>query len=250
MFVRVRKKNAGYYRSIVYATLGIGWFLQYIVLNPNTNEFDIISYLDKTAKPAEPLVEMIQPDNSEFVTRSGAHLLKLKRCCKDKGIELDNVDTMSGYCDVCDNVEFLSDLLMNGSVPADKYPIKRRTVSDQSDWNYILTQKNADDFMKLFAGFHDSTIEQISYTEKNGSSNVSIIFDNSGWYGIVELCFEGVQLIRIVPAPENYSREIFSASLITYNESVFWADDDLEEMDDDYSGSFVKALCLKWRKIG
>lgn len=61
--------------------------------------------------------------------------------------------------------------------------------------------------------------------------------------------FEGVQLIRIVPAPENYSREIFSASLITYNESVFWADDDLEEMDDDYSGSFVKALCLKWRKI-
>ena len=250
MFVRVRKKDAGYYRSMVYAALGTGWFLQYIVLNPNTNAFELIPYLDKSVKLAEPLVEMIQPESSEFVTRSGAYLLKLNRRCKDLGIVLDHMSTICGYDDVCDNVDFLSDILLNGSVKADKYPIRLRSFSDQTDWQYILTQEKANEFMNAFAGFHDATMEQVLYSEKDGSSNVSIIFDNGRSYGVVELCFEGVRMIKIVPAQENHSRELFSASLIVNNESVFWADEEMEQMNDGHSGSFVISLSLKWRKIG
>lgn len=250
MFVRVHKNKKCYYRSMVYAILGIGWYSQYIVLNPNTNEFELIPYLDKTVTPAVPLIEVIQTDNSEFLTYSDAKLLKLKLCCEDKKIVTDKLDSMCGYCDVCDNVDFLSDILLNKSISADKYPVKYRDFLDKTDWQYILTQKDADDFMKLFAGFHDSTLEKVFYSETNGYSNACMTFDNSGWYGIVELCFEGVQTLKIVPAPENYSREIMSASLTVKNESIFWADESMEQIDDDYTGSFVKALCLKWRKIG
>ena len=56
-------------------------------------------------------------------------------------------------------------------------------------------------------------------------------------------------MLKIVPAPENYSRELFEASLIVENESVFWADAYMEQADETYSGSMVKALCLKWRRV-
>ena len=68
MFVRVfnKKKNV-YYKSIVYASVGIGWFLQYIVLNPHTHSFELVDYLDKQYQPAKPLVEIIQADHAEFI---------------------------------------------------------------------------------------------------------------------------------------------------------------------------------------
>lgn len=35
MFVRVFDKDSGYFRSMVYAILGTGGFLRYIVINPS-----------------------------------------------------------------------------------------------------------------------------------------------------------------------------------------------------------------------
>ena len=127
--------------------------------------------------------------------------------------------------------------------------MERHDLSDRTGWNYILTQEDADDFMKLFVGFHDSTLEKALYSEEFCTSSICMTFDNTGWYGIVELCFEGVQTVKIVPPGENYTRDIFDASLIIRDESVFWADQYMEQIDNNYSGSFVKALCLKWRKI-
>ena len=123
-------------------------------------------------------------------------------------------------------------------------------MKDTAEWNYIFTQSDADDFMKKFAGFHDSTLETINYSETNGSVTANTVFDNSGWFGIVELCFEGIQMLKIMPATENYTRELFEASLIIENESVFWADSYMEKPDNSYEGSIIKALNLKWRKIG
>ena len=74
-----------YYKSMVYSTVGIGWYLQYIVLNPYTQSFDLVDYLDKSTKPATPLVETIQPDTSDFVIHKGSQLLKLKHFCETNG---------------------------------------------------------------------------------------------------------------------------------------------------------------------
>ena len=103
--------------------------------------------------------------------------------------------------------------------------------------------------MKNFASFHDGTLEKISYSESNESTSVKAVFDNSGWFGIVELCFEGIKMLKIMPATEDYTREIYEASLIIEDESVFWADCYMEKEDLSYEGSIIKALNLKWRKI-
>lgn len=42
MFVRVLdKEKNNYFKSIVYAIVGIGWFSKYVVLNPATKEFSV-----------------------------------------------------------------------------------------------------------------------------------------------------------------------------------------------------------------
>lgn len=229
MFVRVLDNNSSYYRSMVYATLGIGWFSRYIVINPNFNSFVLVDYLDKNTDPAQPLVEVIQPDCT--------------------GFEMKDRDQIYGYSDVCENNDFLSDILTNKMVPIGRYPIQIRNFADQDKWHYVLTQSDADDFMQMFAGFHDSTLEKTVYIETDGATTAFLTFDNSGWFGVAELCFEGIQTLKIVPTPENYSRELFEASLIVENESVFWADAYMEHADETYSGSMIRALCLKWRKV-
>lgn len=250
MFVRVFNKDKNiYYKSIVYATIGIGWFLQYIVLNPKTKAFELIDYLDKSVSPAKPLVEIIQADNSEFVIQEGDKILKYKHFCKTNGLKYVDIEQMSGYPDVLENYAFLADILINNSVAIDAYKVSVRTLSDITEWNYVLTQADADGFMKNFVGFHDSTLERINYSEADGSTKANAIFDNSGWFGVVELCFEGVQMLKIIPATENYSRELYEASLIVENESVFWADSYMENPNDSYEGSIIKALNLKWRKL-
>lgn len=250
MFVRVFDKNSGYYRSMVYATVGVGWFLRYIVINPNSNSFVLVDYLEKNSDPAKPLVDVIQSDCTEFKEYSGSALLKYKYYCREtNNVFPDNIDPIYGYPDVCENYAFLSDIFTNKTVPVGKYPIQTRSFVDQDVWNYILKQADADDFMKMFAGFHDSTLEKVVYDDTNGCSNAFLTFNNSGWFGVAELCFEGVQSLKIVPAHENYIREIFEASLIVENESVFWADEYMEQPNEMYPGSSVRALCLKWRKV-
>ena len=234
---------------MVYATVGIGWFLQYIVLNPHTHCFELVDYLDKQIEPAKALVEIIQPNHEEFVVYNEAQMLKYRHFCKTNGYSFVDVKQMMGYPEVLENNAFLANILINYSVSVDAYKISVRNPSDIATWNYILTQADADGFMKKFVGFHDSTLEKIDYSESNSSTIVNVIFDNSGWFGVVELCFEGVQMLKIVPATENYSRGIFEASLIIDNESVFWADSYMEKPNSSYEGSIIKALNLKWRKI-
>ncbi|BCN30999.1 hypothetical protein [Anaeromicropila herbilytica] len=249
MFVRVYDKlNSRYYKSIVYGTINVGWFLQYIVLNPLKNCFELVEYLDKSIEPAQPLVETIQRDNDDFIVYENALLLKYKHYCK-KNEKYMNIDKLCGYTDVCENFEFIADIIDNKSVLAEKYKIKLRQLSDKDKWDYIQTQEDANEFMKLFVGFHDSTLDKLVYVEEHGYTGVTAIFDNSGWYGVVELCFEGLLELNIRPAKENYDRYIYEATMLVENETVFWADGYMENEDPAYNGSYIKAMNLKWRKI-
>lgn len=103
--------------------------------------------------------------------------------------------------------------------------------------------------MKLFVGFHDSTLDKITYEEDYGKKVLRAIFNNSGWYGVVELSFEGLIRMNLCGFPENYSREIYDATLLVHNETIFWADEILEHEDTSYTGTWIKALNLKWRKL-
>lgn len=250
MFARVYDKpNRRYYKSIVYGTIGDGWFLQYIVLNPFKNCFELIEYLDKSIEPAQALIEIIQIENDDFKIYEKASLLKITHYCKKNGKSID-IDKLWGYSDVCENLDFIADIIENKSVLAEKYSIQLRQLSDKDEWNYIQTQEDANKFMVLFVDFHDSTLEKLVYDEEHGYTRVTAIFDNSGWYGIVELCFEGLLELNIRPAKENYDRNIYEGTMLVENETVFWADGYMETENLAYDGSYIKAMNLKWRKIG
>ena len=250
MYVRVFDKERNtYYKSIVYAILGISWSEYYIVLNPNTDSFELIKDFDIRDSSEMSVIEHIQDDCSEFNIYDGSKLLKYKYFCKEKGIPFIEIGRMEGYQDVCENYDFLSDIVEKRSVSVKSYDITIRKLKDEDEWNYILSQADADAFMKQFVGFHDSTLEKISYCEGDSSTSAIATFDNSGWFGIVELCFEGIQIMKILPPRSNYTRDIFEASLIVEDESIFWADSYMTNVDMTYDGSIIKALSLKWRKI-
>ncbi|BBF43781.1 hypothetical protein lbkm_2469 [Lachnospiraceae bacterium KM106-2] len=138
----------------------------------------------------------------------------------------------------------------NKKIKLSKYTPKVRCLHDEEEWNYICSQKDADEFMEAFVGFHDSTMDTMKYEENSEERRLTVIFDNSGWYGVVELCFEGLIAMNLRPAQENYSNEIYSACLIVgENQEIFWADEYQEKVDMSYEGSYIKALNLKWRKI-
>ncbi len=249
MYVRVfNKKDNTYFKSIVYAILSVGWNEHFVVLNPYTTSFELIEVLETSSSSEPPIIEHIQDDCSDFILYNGSKMLKYKYFCKEKGVSC-TIGGMHGYQDVCENYDFLLEIIEKGSIPVDSYDITIRDLEDKEEWNYILTQADADDFMKMFVGFHDSTLEKISYWEGDRSTSAIATFDNSGWFGIVELCFEGIQLMKILPPKPNCIRDIYDATLTVEDESVFWADGYMENIDMAYDGSIIKALSLKWRKI-
>lgn len=235
---------------MVYATLNLGWYAQYIVYNKEEDSFELVDYLDKELPRGRVMVEVIQPQTDGFEEYGHVKLLKLKKYCKDNGLEVPEIKRLFGYPDVCENYAFICDIVANRVVPAERYHIQLRELPDIDEWQYIQTQEKAQEFMELFAGFHDSNLVKLTYEESyEGGIKANAIFDNSGWFGVAELCFEGVQLLKIVPPKENYSSEIYSATLWVDEDGVFWADERMEKPDMSYEGSIIRALSLKWRKL-
>lgn len=252
MFARVfDKKNGVYYKSIIYGKFDSGYYESYIVYNPIDETFELVDYLDKENKNQSvlmPLIEFINSDKSEWVTCDKANILKLNRFLKSNGISA-TLKHYCGYNEVYRDFGFMLRIIRDRIVPQGDCSIQIREPNDAEQWTYIKTQNDADAFFKAFAGFHDATLDKIQYVEDYHKRCLTITFDNSGWYGVVELCFEGLVSMNLRPAQENYSREIFNACLFVEEECIFWADDALDKEDLNHAGSFIKALNLKWRKI-
>lgn len=252
MYARVfDKKNGLFYKSIIYSKLDFGYYERSIVYNPKEEAFELVDYLDKESKDQcvlVPLIEVFNPDRDEWVTHDKVNVLKINRFFKSNGINAF-IKQYCGYEEVYQDFDFMLKILRDRIVPKGDCSIRIREPNDTDQWTYIKTQSDADAFFKEVAGFHDSTLDKIQYFEDYGERSLTITFDNSGWYGIAELCFEGLISMSIRPAQENYSREIFSACLFVEDECIFWADHALDKEDLNHKGSFIKALNLKWRKI-
>lgn len=251
MYVRaVSNINKCFFSSMVYAEVNLGWYTQYIVYNKSVDSFELIDYIDKTSPNRNTLIQVIQTQADSFEEYGHVKLLKLKKYCTDNNLEMPDIKRLFGYPDVCENSAFICDIMANRTVPADRYTIQLRDLPDLNEWQYIQTQEEAQEFMKLFAGFHDSNLVKLMYEESyEGGIKANVIFDNSCWFGVAELCFEGVQYLRIVPPGENESSEIYSATLSVNEEGVFWADCYMEEPDMSYDGSIIRSLSLKWKKL-
>lgn len=240
MLIRVfDRENNRYYKSIVYGV--VNDLSDAIVLNPYTECFELAPHFDTSGILYGPLYEIIQPERKEWVAGAAADLQKLQDLFGDRAVNF-----LYGYEDVVGNYDFLLALLQQKPVEKAAAGIQFRSPEDEAQWNYIRTQEDADAFLKLFEGFHDSTLDQLSYEEDGiGTRKLTAVFDNSGWYGVAELCFEGLIAMNLRPTQENRCRDIYCASLLVKDESIFW-----EEEAFNQEGSYIKALNLKWRKIG
>ncbi|MBE5810830.1 MAG: hypothetical protein E7318_07850 [Clostridiales bacterium] len=249
MYCRIHDQEENrYYRSIVYGIIYDTKVENYIVLDPLHSQFRLIPYWRPEDGPLNPQVFTIQPDRSGWVDLKESYVLPLTTYLRTQGMN-HCVLYYSGYPDVCKDHAFLAALLAQGSVPAEDCAIALHPLPDADNWRYLLTQADADAFMHLFAGFHDSTLDKLVYEESQGMSRITATFDNSGWYGVIEMCFDGVTAIHICPPLENRDRFIGGAILRVSDEGVLWADEDFDdETADQYT--FIKALSTKWRKIG
>lgn len=249
MFVRAYDKiNKVYYKSMVYGIFNFGYYEKAVLLNPVTKSFELVDYLDKEQGDLKPLYEVINSETEGWISREETSLIKFNHYCKEKGLD-ETIKLFRGYTDVFDDFDFMVQVLRDKKVSDTSAHIVIRENKDADEWNYISTQDDANQLMDLFFGFHDSTINKLVYEEDDRRKELTVTVDNSGWYGIIELCFEGLVAVNLRPPLENYSREIFGATLIVKDETVFWADGSMSEENFDYKGTYIKALNLKWRQI-
>lgn len=247
MFVRaIDKKRNRYYKSMVYVLINDGYYEQAVLFNPFSSCFELIDYLDKETKNLTPLYECINDNREEWVSYKNAYLLKLKNYFKENK-EKFSIKCIHGYTEFVDDFKFIYKMISNKKVALTDCTQKVKSNEDEKVWNYIRTQSDANDFMKMFAGFHDATLDKILYEENYGKKQLNIIFNNSCWYGVVELCFEGLSRMNLQSFAENCSREIYDATFSVIDETVYWADGETTSDDFQFSGTWIKALNCKWK---
>ena len=64
-----------------------------------------------------------------------------------------------------------------------------------------------------------------------------------------ELVFEGVTALNLRPGDENYDTWLYDGCVIIKDCSVFFCDTALNEIDFEYTGTWITAYSLRWRFI-
>lgn len=277
MFARIFDKAEGFfYKSIIYGRIGDGQLGYFIVYNPRREAFVLVDHFDRASKDIpKPMVQTISLDKSGCVTREKVHVLKLNRFFKSNGFNFQ-IDEYCGYDDVYQDYDFMLRILRDKIVPKCDCSIEIREPEDADQWTYMRTQWDADQFTSAFTGFHDAELKMMQYVEDGEGGRLIATFGgfhdgrldkmqhgmdseesphlevskDSLWHAVVELCFEGLLRLNLWGPAEGFSREIFNACLFVNDECVFWADGDLDGEDLQYDGTYIKAINLKWRKIG
>ena len=260
MRVRVYdKERETYFKSEVYAILNVGWFTQYLVFVPDGERgyLKLFDFIDKTsvAPHYDVLVNIITPQPPEaWISKDGESLLKIRNTLSDDSIKFD---FFQGYDWLFDNPAVIAALLRGKSVPTD-FEGFRLVNSTLAGWNYINKQDDIDSLMKAAYGFHDSCLENLEYISGSYVSEDKSMhpMDNvrflkmiigSQWCNPLELVFEGLLGLNLRPSGYNYDSIIFSATLRLKDETILFADGDLDSDDPPDDSTCVKALSLRWR---
>ncbi|MDE7423340.1 MAG: hypothetical protein K2N51_06570 [Lachnospiraceae bacterium] len=165
----------------------------------------------------------------------------------------------SGYEYIWKQQDKLAELIVQGTIPYHELG-NIKIDTKLPDWNYIENNQDIDRLMKEFLGFHDSVIKQINYitgdyVDKDGSmclsesydKKIQMVFD-SQWSGSIEIVFEAVKVLHLVPPGENYLGDLFDASVFIKDLMIYFYDTGFDKIPESYDGTWVKALGMRWRK--
>jgi hypothetical protein len=130
-------------------------------------------------------------------------------------------------------------------------------------WKAVLSPDDAQELMRLFGGFHDACVREM-HLHTGHSVSPELFMRCTGELDTVlrvliqrqfrdpsaiEMLFEQVTRLNLVPTPENYDSIIFGATLIQHNGEWLWSPEQGWSPDDADRDqcSWVSARRLSWR---
>ena len=128
-------------------------------------------------------------------------------------------------------------------------------------WNEINNENDLKVFMDEHDEFHDSCLKELKYISgayANGKgmhpvNDLKILkiifqgrFQNSD---VIEMEFIGLKHLNMYPIDEEYTCEIFDATMILKEDCIYWCDSGgLSEADlESYQGTMICASKVRWR---
>ena len=130
-------------------------------------------------------------------------------------------------------------------------------------WTEIHSQADLEGLMHTFGDFHDACLREMhlwaeSYVGNDLSMSCPGHLDNhlrlliqrqSSDPSAIELLFDEVRRINVVPSPDNYDSIIFDATLLLQAGVFYWADVGrwLPDQEDSMNATWIAANKLKWR---
>ncbi len=131
-------------------------------------------------------------------------------------------------------------------------------------WKQISSQKEIDDLMEKLNFFHDSCIKELRYVggghvkdnlqmyPTNDKREVYVYFQQQCLdHAAIELCFERVQHLNLIPISEEYDCIIFEASFLKVENKFYWAefaDLDISNLEKKH-GTWIVAESVRYRGV-
>ncbi len=253
MRVRVYDQESGkYFKSEVYAILNQGWFERYVVLVPSEDGDYLKAYdrIDKSQSgPTYPVnINIINREMPvTWVEKTGDSLESSLRLVKGKNRDA-KFNHYVGYEWLYSATEALASLMLGTSVPYDQcFGQFTRANSDLEGWTYVRTKADVDRLSAETNRFHDAVLMNLHMGGHN-MREVSMVFE-SCWSRPIEVVFEGVLALTVNPVLDNYSPEIWEASIRLEDETILFADVNLDEDEPLDQATWVKAYEMRWRLL-
>jgi hypothetical protein len=264
MRVRVYNKcTKGYFISEVYAIINTGYYEKYLVIENIANKryFKLVEYLDKAkGNPHLPVninvISSIELSKA-WVSKEDNDLKDIsdRLAAKDKN---DSFYRYRGYDFILEQKDLLIALLKGEHVPYESLLGNEKEISTKLEgWNYVESEDDIQNLMKTFHGFHDSVLRNLNYVSGSGKDKkgimitdnirrASMIFDSS-WSDSIEIVFEGVLILNLRPAKDNYCSDLFSATIMLKDKTILLYDGDVNSEQENYEGTWINALGMRWR---
>lgn len=132
------------------------------------------------------------------------------------------------------------------------------------DYIELKNNKDIEKLMKKFNWFHDSCIKELQYYSGgyvgedgsmypfNSARCVKVIFQSQDTNaGVIELKFDGIKKLNLIPRNEEYDCIIYSASLEKIGNIFYWSewgDFEIEDLTKE-EGTWVSAEKVSWRTL-
>lgn len=133
----------------------------------------------------------------------------------------------------------------------------------KTNWNEINDEEDIIKFMDTFGWFHDSCLKELHlwtdhWVDKDLAMSISpnldyrvqILFQRQDkGPSAIEMLFEEVTRLHIIPSPENYDSIIFGATFVLKDSTFYWAGDEgwIPEDPSKYGVNWISSKKVRWR---